>query len=227
MNRRVPFVSHKKSFIACKLRTAPSGVTLLELLVALSLTGIFSLALYGFLFLHRNVLAAEEIRISVRENSRLALDFITRELRQAGARPVSSGPCVSFQRLTAAQAQRVTMQYDFRSDRSGRPPDGCPDDPSERVVYMYSEDSQAILRATGRRGRPQPFINDVPPDGFLLRYFDRNRSQLTPPLDASERAAVHAIEVTVRTSRSHPNPLSVEPISTELRSLVFLPNPPS
>ena len=206
---------------------AQAGVTLVKLLVALSITGIFSLALYGFLFLHRNVLAAEEVRISVRENSRLALDFITRELRQDGARPVSTGRCSSFQRLTVAEAQHVTMQYDFRGDRSGLPPDGCPDDPSERVVYVYREDTQTILRATGRRGRPQPFINDVPPDGFLLRYFDRHRSQLTPPLNASERAAVHAIEVTVRTSRPHPNPRSVKPISTQLRSLIFLPNPPS
>ena len=220
-------MSHKKSLITNKSQTAPSGVTLLELLLALSITGIFSLALYGFLFLHHNVLAAEEVRISVRENSRLALDFMTRELRQAGARPVRTGRCTSFQRLTVAEAQHVTMQYDFRGDRSGLPPDGCPDDSSERVVYMYGEDTQAILRATSRRGRPQPFINDVPPDGFLLRYFDRRRSQLIPPLHASERAAVHAIEVTVRTSRRHPNPLSVEPISTALRSLVFLPNPPS
>ena len=220
-------MTHKKSFIKCKPQTAQSGVTLVELLVALSITGIFSLTLYGFLFLHRNVLTAEEIRISVRENSRLALDFMTRELRQAGARPVSTGGCISFQRLTVAEAQRVTMQYDFRGDLSGLPPDGCPDDPSERVVYLYGEDTQAILRATGRLGRPQPFINDVPPGGFLLQYFDRNRSRLTPPLEAPERAAVHAIEVSIRTSQPHPNPLIVEPISTELRSLVFLPNPPS
>ena len=183
------FMHHEKLFIECKLRTAQSGVTLVELLVALSVAGIFSLGLYGFLFLHRNVLAAEEVRISVRENSRLALDFIIRELRQAGARPVSTGRCASFQRLTVAEAQRVTMQYDFRGDRSGLPPDGCPDDPSERVVYVYSEDTQAIFRATGRRGRPQPFINDVPPGGFILRYFDRNGSRLTPPLDAPYKMA--------------------------------------
>lgn len=220
-------MSHKKSFIEYELPTTQSGVTLVELLVALSITGVFSLALYGFLFLHRNVLAAEEIRISVRENSRLALDFMTRELRQAGARPVSTGGCISFQRLTVADAQQVTMQYDFRGDLSGLPPDGCPDDPSERVVYVYGEDTRAILRATGRLGRPQPFINDVPPGGFTLWYFDRNRSPLTPPLEAPERAAVHAIEVSVQTSRPHPNPLIVAPISTTLRSLVFLPNPPS
>ena len=63
-----------------------SGVTLVELLVALSAAGIFSLGLFGFLFVHRTHLAAGELRISLREDARLALDFIVRELRQAGAR---------------------------------------------------------------------------------------------------------------------------------------------
>ena len=209
-----------------KDHTAQVGVTLIELLVTLGIAGIFSGALYSFLFIHRNVLTAQEIRIDVRENSRLALDFIIRELRQAGARPARGGDCLSFQRLTAAEAQRVTMQYDFRGDFSGSP-DGCPDDPSERVVYQYNEDSQAIMRTTGRRGRPQPFINNVPPEGFLLRYFDRNGDELVPELTAEERAAVHAIEVTVQTSRPSPTPLQTEPITTQLRSLVFLPNPPA
>lgn len=210
-----------------KYRTAQAGVTLIELLVALSIAGIFSAALYSFLFLHWNILTLQELSIGVRENSRLALDFISRELRQAGARPARGDGCVSFQRLTAADAQRVAMQYDFRGHLSGIPPDGCPDDPSERVVYQYSTTSQAIMRTTGLRGSPQPFINHVPPDGFLLRYFDRNGNELIPELSAPERTIVHAIEVTVRTSRPSPMAGQTEPITTELRSLVFLPNPPS
>lgn len=204
-----------------------SGVTLVELLVALSAAGIFSLGLFGFLFLHRTHLAAEELRISMRESARLALDFIVRELRQAGARPVDSGECSGFQRLTAAEAQRVVMQYDFRGDVFGRPPDGCPDDPSERVVYQYDADRQAILRATGQHGRPQPFINNVPPEGFVLRYYDRARNELIPSLDASRRALVHTVEVTVQTSHPHPNRSVTQPISLQLRAVVHLPNPPS
>ena len=203
-----------------------SGVTLVELLVALSAAGIFSLSLFGFLFVHRTHLAAEELRISLREDARLALDFIVRELRQAGARPVDGG-CSGFQRLTAAEAQRVVMQYDFRGDRAGRPPDGCPDDPSERVVYQYDPDRQAILRATGQRGRPQPFITNVPPGGFVLRYYDRTRNELIPSLDATGRARVHAVELTVQTSHPHPDRSVTQPISLQLRAVIHLPNPPS
>ena len=210
-----------------KERDLQAGVTLIELLVALGIAGIFFAMLYSFLFLHRITLTLQDLRIDVRESSRLALDFIVRELRQAGARPARGVGCASFQRLTAAEAQRVTLQYDFRGDLSGLPPDGCPDDPSERVVYHYNEDSQAIMRTTGLQGRPQPFINNVPPDGFQLRYFDRNGTELIPELTAAERTTVHAIEVTVRVSQPSPTPGQAEAVTSELRSFVFLPNPPS
>lgn len=183
------------------------------------------MALYGFYFLHTGVLKAEEVRISIQESSRLALDFIVRELRFAGARPVRGGPCDGFERLLVAEEQTVTIQYDFRGNTSGSPPDGCPDDPSELITYTYDSAGRVIRRATSG-GAPQPFINDVPPEGFLLQYFDRDGNEISPPLDGSERAAVHSIAVTVQISRPHPHPRIAEPMTSELSSLVFLPNPP-
>jgi hypothetical protein len=183
------------------------------------------MALYGFYSLHTGVLKAEEVRINIQESSRLALDFIVRELRFAGARPVCDGPCDGFERLLVAEEQTVTMQYDFRGNTSGTPPDGCPDDPSELITYTYESAGQVIKRATGG-GAPQPFISDVPPEGFLLQYFDRDGNEISPPLDGLERAAVHSIVVTVQTNRPHPHPRVTEPITSELSSLVFLPNPP-
>src|SRR3989441_7238191 len=151
----------------------PCGLALIELVVALGIAGMFYTALYGFYRLHAGVLKAEEVRINVQETSRLALDFLVRELHLAGARPVRGGPCDGFERLTVAEEQTVTMQYDFRGDSASAPPDGCPDDPSELITYTYDSAGQGIKRATSG-GAPQPFISDVPADGFLLRYFDRD-----------------------------------------------------
>ena len=66
-----------------------------------------------------DVLQAETVRLSVRESSRLAIDFLVRELRMAGARPVRGGACEGFERLVVADEQTVSMQYDFRGDRFG------------------------------------------------------------------------------------------------------------
>src|SRR5262245_50304543 len=140
------------------------GLTLVEVMVALGLAGIFCTALYGFYFLHLRVLKAEESRIDVREGSRLAIDFMVRELHLAGARPVRGGSCEGFERLTVAEEQRVTMQYDFRGNTSSAPPDGCPDDPSEQITYSYDSAGRVLRRATSG-GALQPFINDIPPDG--------------------------------------------------------------
>lgn len=210
---------------AQRWRRQSQGLTLVELLVTMGLTSLFCTALYSFYQVHRNVLKTEEIRLSLRESSRLAIDFMTRELRMAGARPVRGGACDGFERLTEAEAQRVSLQYDFRGNSSTSAPDGCPDDPSEQISYIYDARGQMLKRATSG-GAPQPFINDVPPDGFEVRYFDRDGDELTPPLNATDRAAVRSLRILVETRTIHSDPLQTEPLISEFSSTVFLPNPP-
>ena len=204
---------------------AANGFTVVEALVAMAIAGVLYTVLYGFYDIYLRVLKAEEVRVALQESSRVALGFLTRELRLAGARPVRDGSCEGFERLTTAEEQRVTVQYDFRGNRAGTPPDGCPDDPSEQITYVYDDSAQTLRRATGG-GAPQPLIDDVPVDGFLLRYFDRDGNELEPPLSGDERAAVHTIVASVHVSAPHPDPRIVGFISSELSSTVFLPNPP-
>lgn len=204
----------------------PRGVTIVETLVTLGIMSVFCTALYGFHWLHLKVLKAEEVRLSLRDSSRLAVDFMARELHLAGARPVRGGPCEGFERLTEAEEQRITMQYDFRGNTSSAPPDSCPDDPSERITYLYDAAAHLLRRATSG-GAPQPFISDVPPEGFLLSYFDRYGDELSPPLATpEERAAVHSVRIVVVTRKAHPDPTRLEPLESEFASTVFLVNPP-
>lgn len=205
-------------------RSASCGLTVVEAVVAMGIAGVLYAALYGFYGMHLRVLKAQEVQLSLQESSRLAIDFLTRELHLAGARPVRGGTCEGFERLTVAEEQRVTLQYDFRGNATGTAPDGCPDDPGERITYVYNDGEQALKRATGG-GAPQPLVNDVPADGFLLRYFDRDGSELEPPLDSQERAAVRTMMVTVQVSAPHPDPRVDTPLTSELSSTVFLPNP--
>jgi prepilin-type N-terminal cleavage/methylation domain-containing protein len=201
------------------------GFSALELMVVLGVAGIFSLVLYSFYHFHTYALKAQDIAVGLREGSRLALDFLVREVPLAGARPVRGGSCDGFERLTQATDQQLAFQYDYRASRAGSPPDGCPDDPNERIVYMYDSDAQVLRRGTGG-GALQPLINDVPPDGFLLQYFDRDGLDLGAPQTREQREAVTSVVVTVRTSKPHPNPTVTTPLTSELRSTIFLPNPP-
>jgi len=203
---------------------ASSGLTVLELVVAMGVAGLFYGVLYNFYLLHARALKVQEVKLDLQESSRLAIDFLVRELHFSGARPVQGGTCAGFERLTNAESQRITLQYDYRGNSPGSAPDGCPDDPNERVAYLYEPDTQLIKRSSGG-GAPQPFIGDVPPSGFLLRYFDRDGTDLGSSLNADQRAAVRSIVVTVRTSKRHPDPQVTEPLTSEHTSTVFLPNP--
>lgn len=204
--------------------SSPPGFSVLELVVAMGVAGLFYGALYSFYHLHAQTMKVQEVKLDLQEGSRLAIDFLVRELPLAGARPVRGSPCEGFERLTEASSQRLTLQYDYRGSSVGSPPDGCPDDPNERIVYTYESSTQLIKRGTGS-GSPQPFIADVPPDGFLLRYFDREGNELGSVLTATQREVVNTIVVTVRTSKRHPDPQATEPLTSELSSTVFLPNP--
>jgi len=200
------------------------GLTVVELVVAMGVAGLFYGVLYNFYLLHARALKVQEVKLDLQESSRLAIDFLVRELHFAGARPVQGSTCSGFERLTNAESQRLTLQYDYRGNSTGSAPDGCPDDPNERVAYLYEPDTQLIKRSSGG-GAAQPFIGDVPPDGFLLRYFDREGRDLGSSLNADQRAAVHSIVVTVRTSKRHPDPQVSELLTSEHTSTVFLPNP--
>lgn len=205
-------------------RLATTGLTVLELVVALGVAGLFYTVLYSFYSLHAHALRVQEVKLDLQESSRLAIDFLVRELHFAGARPVQGGTCAGFERLTNAESQRITLQYDYRGNSSGSSPDGCPDDPNERVSYVYEPATQLLKRASGG-GAPQPFIGDVPVGGFLLRYFDRDGTELGSLLNADQRAAVHRIVVTVRTSKPHPDSRITVPLTSEHTSTVYLPNP--
>jgi prepilin-type N-terminal cleavage/methylation domain-containing protein len=216
---------NRKLLVVSPHSPTQDGFTVVEALVAMAIAGVLYAALYGFYGIYLRVLKAEEVRVALQESSRVALDFLTRELRLAGARPVRDGSCAEFERLTSAEEQRVTLQYDFRGDSTGTPPDGCPDDPSEQITYVYDEKAQTLRRATGG-GAPQPLIDSVPVDGFLLRYFDRDGNELEPPLGGDERAAVHTMRVSVHVRVPHPDIRIAGFITSELSSTIFLPNPP-
>src|SRR5262245_16855995 len=226
MNRRYPVANSDLGPQETTLLrySASSGLGVVEAIVVMGIAGVLYAALYGFYAMHLHVIKAQEVQTALQEDSRLAIDFLTRELHLAGARPVRGGPCEGFERLMVAEAQSVTLQYDFRGNSTGSRPDGCPDDPGERVTYVYEGSDKVLKRATGG-GALQPLISDVPADGFLLRYFDREGNELAPPLSSQERALVRTVMATVQVSVRNPDPRVKTPLTSDLRSTVFLPNP--
>lgn len=235
-------------------RLLSSGFTLAELLVVTLLLSLLLGALYSFYRSQLFTLRAQEVKLNVKENADVALDLMVRELRMAGARPTapaalpdqcdelaapttsnctqppapSTQPCPTgsgFERITVANQQTITIQYDFRGTTSGSAPDGCPDDSNELITYSYDATDKEIERTTGG-GDPMPLISDVPSDGLEFKYYAVDGTALTSlPLSFCNRASVGRIEIKVKVSSTNPNPQISTPIELELISNVFLPNP--
>jgi hypothetical protein len=131
------------------LTRSSRGLSALELIVVLGVAGVFSVVLYSFYHFQTYILKGQDLAVGLREGSRLALDFLVREIPLAGARPVRGSPCEGFERLTEAADQRLAFQYDYRASSAGSSPDGCPDDPNEHIVYTYDSNSQVLKRGSG------------------------------------------------------------------------------
>jgi hypothetical protein len=127
---------------------------------------------------------AQETRRGMEQAAVLAVDVLLRELRMAGF----SAAGEVLPAVQAATPERVEVAADFNGD-------GDIDDANERIMYAYDGSKRSVMRATGG-GSPQPFVPDVPPGGFFLRYSTKDGSALPTDadgLDANERAMIAAV----------------------------------
>jgi type IV pilus assembly protein PilW len=117
-----------------------TGFTLVELMIAVAISGIVVAAIYSaYLTQQRTYLAQEQVA-EMQQSIRAALDIMVREIRSAGYDPLkSAGAGIS----TASAGQ-----LSFTRDNNG---DGDTTDPSEMIDYGFSADANFD---TGRDGVP-------------------------------------------------------------------------
>ena len=198
---------------AMTARWAQRGSTLIELLTSTVFLSILMAMSYSFAratFLDARV---QELQAEVQESSTMALDVLVREVRMAGF-SARGDPLVG---IRDAQTDRL----DFVSDFNG---DGDVSDTNEHIVYEYDDRRHQVTRATGG-GSPQPFVRNVPDDGWQLRFFDAAGSSLVPGaagLSSADREAIRRIDVAL--TLELPNPSTGEPIRSLVEGSICLRN---
>lgn len=119
-----------------------SGFTLVELLVAIGLSGVVLAILVGFFSGVTRTSTVQNAVASAQQTARVGLDFIVQEVRLTGLDPLKSA---------GAGIEEITASGDklrFTLDRCDRPigggancptpePDGDVEDTSERVTFLY------------------------------------------------------------------------------------------
>jgi type IV pilus assembly protein PilW len=170
------------------------GLTLIELLLALSIGMIVLGALTATFILQRKAYSTQEQVIEMTQIARAAMDMIGREVRMAGY----FNPANPMQRDSSADPRFVGIpatlsRLEILADLTG---DGDTADANERIIYTFDSANRMIRRNTG--GGAQPFAENI--QAFSFMFLDGNANPVIT--DAAIRKI--RITITARTVKSDP-----------------------
>lgn len=140
------------------------GSSLLELLVAMGLTGLVMAGTLSLFLAGQGAYASGLARADATQAARVGLERMATELRQAGYDPQGAG----FAPIVVAEPERVTLQHDLNEN-------GVIDLTRERVTYLLR--GTVLRRDAG--GGAQPLADGV--RRLLLSYYDRGDQPTVDP----------------------------------------------
>lgn len=176
-----------------------SGFTVAELLVAVVVSLIVSIAGWSFYRAQLRALSSQWVTLDVNEGARAALDFIAREVRHAGFDPKAMALTTSGAKgISDARSDQLLLQWDANS--SGAIDTNATDPNVESVLYSYDSTAQQVVRTVA--GTASTLVANVPSGGLSFQYFDANGNALTPSgspaaLTAAQRDAVCVVLIKV------------------------------
>lgn len=191
------------------------GITLVELLVAATLTAVIIGAAYGAMIVMSRSLLSSDIQTDNVDQLRTGIATVSRDLR-AASEPRSGTPAFEvaeedvatfFTRVgPTVELAHIDLRVVDGELRHTRTPVGFNADGEVELL------SDEVVERTIARG----VITDV----AVLRYLDENGAELTDLDQAAERRRIRAVEVRLRAATD--GAVRVRP--TELTTTVRLPN---
>lgn len=172
------------------------GLSLVELMVAITMFGIVIVVVFSFLTNSRRSYSDMSARVEQQQGVRAVLALMTREIRSAGCDPALAGFNV-FQVADAAQFQ-------CRMDLDG---DGALEvtEPAEDVTYAFDAAAGELTRNPG--SGPQTLLRGV--TGVEFRYFDAAGVELAArPLIPDDRDRVRFVQIDIRGLSERGEPLN-------------------
>lgn len=162
-----------------------AGMTLVEMMVALTIFAVISTVVIGFLTGSRRTYEITSDRAHYQQSLRAVFSLMTRELRSAGCDPAQAG----IGGLTVADDTTLRCRMDLDGDgvTLGTSPD-------EDITYTYDAGQAELVRTTPSGA--QTILRDVQFLQFL--YFDEEGNNLaTTPLSAADRDLVRFVDIAI------------------------------
>ncbi len=195
------------------------GFTLIETIIAMFIFTITMAAFYSVYRMQTHSLKGQGDRVEAQQAARSALDFMVREIRNAGYFPVTVTNANCFEDeggIQIADSQSFRFHYDFS------PPDGECSGGNEDIAFGYNATTKNITRAVNG-GEPEPLT-----DGraeLVLKYFDQTGFELLPvPLSDTDRASIQKVSIKVSVTSKPMAEGTGNPLKAEMTSNVDLRN---
>ncbi len=174
------------------------GFSLPELLTGTLIMSLAVTGLVSFAATQSRAFARADRRITASQDVRLALEVMSRDIRQAGFDAIGR----AVEPLPVAGATQLTLQQDGDED-------GMVDVASDELItYVFRPDDGTLSRIVGRQS--MPLLSGLPADGVRLHYADAHGMPLGrggAALDDGERRAIHRIDIALLVRDAHGEPL--------------------
>ncbi len=124
------------------------GFSLVELLVAVAISGVVSAGIIGFFISQQKANVAQEQVTYTQQNIRAGLGIMSRELRMAGYDPLKTGN-MNFSNPSLAVITSDVSQITFRMDLNGN---GVSTDAGEEISYLLDTVTDELKRRSNNGG---------------------------------------------------------------------------
>ncbi|UCF67576.1 MAG: hypothetical protein JSV80_17730 [Acidobacteriota bacterium] len=220
-----------------RVGASETGFSLAEVYVSLAVTAVILLGLLVLVRQNHALYHDQERLAETRQQARLALELMSRELKQIGSDPSGRAFSAGAEQLLVADQDEVGFQADrpqdingdgdftdsFDSDGNGvftgndedERGDGVLDDVGESIWYRFDPNERTLARVDAQvlddSSTPVRQIIAENVSAFRLRYFARDGLEMTPPLMPIERDGVARIEINMTIDSAEPRTAGVGP----------------
>ena len=180
----------KKAF--CSLSQDKPGFTLVELLVALTIMSIVSVAIYTMFALSKKSYTTQNVSADVQQTVRSAMELMVQDIRQAGLDPTNSNN-FGIQEATALRLHFTSDSIDAGTGDFNGVVDNTN---SESITYEFNADriDQILYKGTGAENT-QTLIDNV--QNLSFTYFDADGIDLGNPVPNDQLDDIRAIQISL------------------------------